>query len=147
MKTTWILVLIAAALGVSAIAAYSDAVDNGFVWDDPIVFSRQLPYFEGLKNVFFPPPGIPQWGSYYRPLIVVTYMVDESLAESFWEEEKREEARQFTYHASCIVYHAIATVLVFFFGVFLDRTLTGGRPEGVRTVPPGCGRARRRSVV
>ena len=134
MRASWIFVLICAALGLAAIAAYSDAVDNEFVGDDPIVFQRQLPYFEGLENIFFPPPGIPQWGSYYRPLIVVTYLVDEALAEGFWPEEEREDARRITYHASCVAYHALATILVFFFGVFLQHVTPGAFITGLTLI-------------
>lgn len=119
-------------LAVAAIAIYWDARDNEFVWDDPIVFQRQLPYFEGADNVgniFFPPDRIPQFSeSYYRPLIIVTYLVDEGLAATLWPEDAREEARRITYHVSVIVYHAVATVLVFWLGLALASTV--GVPRG-----------------
>lgn len=108
----------ALALALVAIAVYWDAHDNEFVWDDPIVFERQLPYFDSAKNIFLPPPSIPQFGThYYRPTIVLTYLLDEKLAAAFWDDEERLTARQIVYHTSCIVYHALATVLVFLLGL------------------------------
>lgn len=135
MNRKALIALIAVMLAVLAGSLYSSAIDNGFIWDDPIVFSRQLPYFDSLKNVFMPPPRIPQFaGRYYRPIIVVTYQIDEWLAETFWDEAEREEARRITYHASVVVYNAIATVLVFFVGLMLHRASRAGPNPNLRSM-------------
>ncbi|MBP7145903.1 MAG: tetratricopeptide repeat protein [Acidobacteria bacterium] len=107
-------VLTGLAIVVLAFALYSSALDNDFVWDDPIVFKQQLPYFDSFSNVFFPPASIPQFGGvYYRPMIVMTYQLDEKLAATFWPEAERERARRIVYHASCVVYHVLATGLLY----------------------------------
>jgi tetratricopeptide (TPR) repeat protein len=123
--------LVALALALAAVAVFWGARDNEFVWDDPIVFQQQLPYFDSFSNVFFPPKGIPQFGqNYYRPLIIVTYQLDEKVAAAFWPLEKREDARRLVYHHTPLLWHAAATVLVFLLGVVLTRV--AGRPG-----PPG----------
>lgn len=135
MKPSTLVALVALALALVAIAVFWGARDNEFVWDDPIVFQQQLPYFDSFDNVFFPPKGIPQFGqNYYRPLIIVTYQIDEKVAGSFWPLEKREEARRIVYHATPVLWHAAATVLVFLLGVVLARV--AGRPG-----PPGIAAA------
>ncbi len=116
-----VLVLALAVMGV-AFLVYAGSLDNEFVWDDPIVFDRQLPFFDDLGDVFFPAPNIPQFGEhYYRPVGVISYLVDEWVAKTFWPEAKREEARRVVYHTSPVVYHAIATGLVFALGLALLR--------------------------
>ncbi len=133
MKPSAVFALVALALALVAVAVFWGARDNEFVWDDPIVFQQQLPYFDSFSNVFFPPKGIPQFGqSYYRPLIIVTYQLDEKIAASFWPLEKREQARRIVYHTTPVLWHAAATVLVFLLGIVLTRLTGSGGPE-----PPG----------
>ncbi|MBP1612363.1 MAG: hypothetical protein H6Q01_1026 [Acidobacteria bacterium] len=55
MKPTAVVTLVALALALVAVAVFWGARDNEFVWDDPIVFQQQLPYFDSFSNVFFPP--------------------------------------------------------------------------------------------
>ncbi len=118
-----VLALVAVALAFAALGVYWHAFDNDFVWDDPIIFERQLPYFDSFKNVFFPPPQIPEFGEhYYRPLTIVTFQIDEALA-AMRPIEERDEARRATFHASVVVYHALATVLLFFLGMRFMRLL------------------------
>lgn len=127
-------------LALVALAVYADAHDNEFVWDDPIVFERQLPYFDSVANVFMPPPSIPQFGGhYYRPVIVVTYLIDEALAARLWPEDQREIARQYVYHSSCLVYHAIATMLVFLLGLAIHDATGGTRDPWPRVSAPFAG--------
>lgn len=122
MTRSALLLLICLALAAVSWAVYSGAPDNEFIWDDPIVFSQQLPYFDSLSNVFFPPRDIPQFADrYYRPVIVLTYMVDEWLATTFWPEGDRARAREVVYHSSCVIYHLVTTVLVFLLGLSLHR--------------------------
>ncbi len=127
-QAMWIAALL---LAVVAIVPYRGVIGNEFVWDDPIVFDRQLPFFDTWSNVFAPPKGIPQFGEhYYRPLGVVTYLVDEGIAKRWWKLEDREHARRIVFHASPVVYHTLATELVFLSGiVLLGLVATVGLPE------------------
>ncbi len=116
------LFLVAVVVFVAAWGAFWSATDNEFIWDDPIIFSRQLPYFDSFSNVFFPPKRIPQFGThYYRPLIVVSYQIDEWISGKFWSREERQKARQFVYHSSVVLYHSLASLLVFLLGLRLSR--------------------------
>ena len=111
--------VLAIALGLAALAlwVYWPATANGFVWDDPIVFDQQINAFHSARDVLQPPKGIPQFGShYYRPTIVATYLLDQAL---FGRDA-------FGYHLSVLLWHALATVLVFLFGVQLSRGPEGG---------------------
>jgi tetratricopeptide (TPR) repeat protein len=118
------LVLAALALGV-----YWSATENGFVWDDPIVFDQQINAFHSGRDVLQPPKGIPQFGShYYRPTIVATYLLDQAL---FGRDS-------FGYHLSVLLWHALATVLVFLLGLQLCRSPEGSPWE---LWPPALGGA------
>ncbi|MDQ7088780.1 MAG: tetratricopeptide repeat protein [Acidobacteriota bacterium] len=120
MNRSLLVVLAALLVALVAVAAFRPSFDNEFIWDDPIVFQRQLPYFDSLANVFDPPKSIPQFGThYYRPLGVVSYQIDEAIATRFWPLEQRDQARQRVYHASVIFYHALASVLVLLLGLRL----------------------------
>lgn len=124
MSTRTASILLAALLALVAWYAFHEATDNEFIWDDPIVLQQQLPFFqnEPLKTAFFPPKEIPQWADrYYRPVIVVSYLIDEWAAKTFWKAEERDRARAVTFHASCVVYHVVATLLVFMLGLMLHR--------------------------
>jgi hypothetical protein len=57
VKPSAVVTLVAFALALVAVAVFWGARDNEFVWDDPIVFQQQLPYFDSFENVFFPPKG------------------------------------------------------------------------------------------
>ncbi|UCF67173.1 MAG: tetratricopeptide repeat protein [Acidobacteriota bacterium] len=118
--------LIAVALLAVAVGIYADAMDNEFIWDDPIIFKRQLPYFDSFSNVFFPPKSIPQFGGhYYRPLTIVSYQLDEWISKTYWPETERERARQLVYHSSVVIYHGITTMLVLLLGLSLVRVTQG----------------------
>jgi len=134
--------LVALVLALVAVAVFWGARDNEFVWDDPIVFQQQLPYFDSFSNVFFPPRGIPQFGqNYYRPLIIVTYQLDEKIAASFWPIEKRDDARRIVYHTTPVLWHAAATVLVFLLGLVLTQVAGRPGPPGVEGVAGLAGSA------
>jgi tetratricopeptide (TPR) repeat protein len=114
-------------VGLLAVAVYLPALRHGFIWDDPIVLDRQLPYFDGPFDAFFPPPGVPQWGAhYYRPMVVLSYQADELLARVLSGPEGRRAARQLTFHASPVLLHGIASALVVALGAALMRRV---RPE------------------
>ncbi len=122
----------------AAVWTYLPSTSNDFVWDDPIVFKRQLPYFDSFRNVFFPPRSIPQFGThYYRPLIVVSYQLDEWVARTFWPEQERDEARRFVYHASCVAWHGLASLVVFLLGLVLAGA--SGLPGRIRASAAAAG--------
>ncbi|RMG44194.1 MAG: hypothetical protein D6718_10510 [Acidobacteria bacterium] len=105
-----------------SLALYRGAVDNEFIWDDPIIFERQLPYFDSLSNVFHPPKSIPQFGvHYYRPLTVMSFQLDEWISGKFWPRNERAEARRLVYHTSVVVEHALMSALVLLAGLALAR--------------------------
>lgn len=106
-----------AALGVgfAAVAAYANSLLNGFVWDDPIILSRQLPAFRSLRDVLVPPSGIPQFSpDYYRPVVIMSYLLDRILGGE----------NPLIYHATVVLAHAVATILIFLLAV----RLFGSRP-------------------
>ncbi len=89
----------------AAFAVYYNALSNGFIWDDPIVLKNQLSAFQSVTDVFFPPPGIPQFGiHYYRPTIIVTLLIDHKI----WGKAP------FGFHLSVVLFHVINTILVYF---------------------------------
>ena len=136
-ERTWTLAL-ALLVVAAAVGTYLPSASNDFVWDDPIVFKRQLPYFDSFRNVFFPPKSIPQFGThYYRPLVVVSYQLDEWIARTFWPPEERDEARRLVYHASCIAWHALATLVVFLLGLVLGEV--SGLPGRIRASGAAAG--------
>jgi tetratricopeptide (TPR) repeat protein len=117
------------AVAVTALIVYAGVRDGEFIWDDPIVLERQLPYFATLEHVFFPPAGIPQWSArYYRPLVVGSYLLDEWVCTKFWPPEARAMARQRVYHVAVVVYHVLTTLGVFLLAHVLGRALR--RPDG-----------------
>ena len=65
---------------VAAVALYLPTLDAELVWDDEIVQTRQLVAFQSVRDVFFPPDGIQEWSrSYYRPVVVISYLIDRAL--------------------------------------------------------------------
>jgi hypothetical protein len=103
------------AVGLVAFLVYQGSVHNEFVWDDPIVLGQQLQAFHSVSDVFFPPPRIPQFGGlYYRPMILVSYMMDRALLGD----------TPFAFHLPVIIMHMLNTGLVFLLG----RRLFGVRP-------------------
>ncbi len=108
----WLFPLIAAA------ALYYPSLDGELVWDDGIVAKDQMVWFRSLHDVFFPPKGIPQWGTnYYRPMVTLSYVLDQAL---FGRGATRGP------HGAVILFHLIAT----FFVWVLARQVLRGRPWG-----------------
>ncbi len=83
-----------------ALLVYLPALQNGFVWDDPLIL-RQMRAMVSWGDLFVTPPEVPRY--YFRPLVFATYFLDRELGgeSPFW------------FHASVIAFHAITTVLVF----------------------------------
>lgn len=93
-----------------AVLVSANTLANGLVWDDRIVLTRQLLAFRDLGDLILPPRNIPQFSpDYYRPLTTVTYVVDRALGG----------ASPYVFHLSVLVYHVVATYLVFRLGVAL----------------------------
>ena len=87
-----------------------NALANGLVWDDPIVLNRQLLAFRTLHDIIFTPRNIPQYSpDYYRPLTTLSYLLDRAIAGN----------APFMFHLSVVVYHVVATYLVFRLGLAL----------------------------
>jgi len=85
-----------------ALATFIRALGNGFVWDDKVILSKQLSAFPTLAQVFFPPANIPQYSPfYYRPMVVLTYLVDGTLGGG----------SPLPFHATPILLHALAACL------------------------------------
>lgn len=102
--------LMGAAVVALAAAVYANALANGLVWDDPIVLTRQLLAFHSLRDLIVLPRDIPQFSpDYYRPLTILTYLIDRAIGG----------ASPLMFHLSVVVYHLIATYLVFRFGTLL----------------------------
>ena len=106
------------AVAALAAAAYANALANGLVWDDPIVLERQLLAFRSLGDLFFPPANIPQFSpDYYRPLTVLSYLVDRMVGGT----------SPFVFHLSVVLWHIATTFLVFRLG----RVLFAGLPQAL----------------
>lgn len=115
-------ILAGLALAVIAGLCFVGALGAPFVWDDHTVFSQQLPFFDSPVRAFFPPPDVPHFGVvYYRPLIVLSWQLDDVLARSFWPPARLDVARQWTFHAANIALHVLATLLVYAFGLAMAR--------------------------
>ncbi len=103
---------------VLAAAVYGNALGNGLVWDDPIVLNRQLLAFRSLRDLIVTPRNIPQFSpDYYRPLTTLSYLIDHAIGGG----------SAFLFHFSVVLYHVVATFLVFCVGL----TLFADAPFGV----------------
>jgi Tfp pilus assembly protein PilF len=92
-----------------AVCIYVPTCWGQFVWDDVIVVKRQLLVFKDIGTVFFPPDHIPQWAqNYYRPVIVLTYLLDSRLYG---------QTSPVGPHVSNIVFHAVVTFFVWLFAL------------------------------
>ncbi len=104
-----------------AVCIYVPTCWGQFVWDDAIVVKRQLLVFKDIGTVFFPPDHIPQWAqNYYRPVIVLTYLLDSWLYG---------QTSPVGPHVSHIVIHAGVTCFVWLFALQCFRNFAQ-RPWG-----------------
>ena len=102
--------LVAAVPAAVAIAMFWRTLDNGFIWDDPIVIKRQLITFRSLRDVFLPPADIPEFSpNYYRPLVILSYKIDQFL----WGADAR------GFHLSVVLVQALCSALVGVLGLVL----------------------------
>ncbi len=101
-----------------AAALFAPTLRYDFVWDDPISVRRWLPALPSLASVFFPPANIPQFPpDYYRPLQLLSYKVDAALGGG----------AAWAFHGSSLLWHALATALVFLVGYRLWSAAPSGR--------------------
>jgi len=106
-----------AGVALIAVGVYGNALDNGFVWDDPIIVERQLVVFDSLTDVFVTPRGIPHYSpDYYRPTTTASYLLDRWLGGG----------EPWAFHGSVVVAHAAVSVLVALLSLqLLEATTTG----------------------
>ena len=101
---------------VVAVVLYLPTLIAGLIWDDEIVQKRQLVAFQSPRDVFFPPAGIQEWSrAYYRPLVLVTYLMDRGLYGS---------ERFGGHHLSNVLIHAVVSSFVL---LLMRRLLSGSR--------------------
>jgi hypothetical protein len=101
----------AALLCVLGIAAYANAIGNGFVWDDheQVVMNASLrpgaPFLDLVapNDWAFARAGVRDRSNYYRPLQMVTYRL---IADVFGLDAS-------AFHAVNLAFHVIAVLLVF----------------------------------
>jgi tetratricopeptide (TPR) repeat protein len=114
---TWAAPLV---VGLAALLAYANSLRNGFVWDDPIILTRQLVVFRSVGDVLAPPRDIPQFSpDYYRPLTIATYLLDRAVGGD----------DPFAFHLSVLLAHIAASVLVYSLALQL-LALSGSLPRG-----------------
>lgn len=95
------------------------------VWDDKIVIGQQLPAFASWQDALWPPTDIEQWSpSYYRPIVVLSYMLDRAL---FGDGTAGP-------HLSNVLFHFLSTLAVF----ALLRRLLESRTGGLAGVVAGA---------
>ncbi len=77
---------------------------GGLVWDDQVVATQQIQAFKSLADILQPPPDIPQWSyAYYRPAVVLTYLLDVQLFGP---------GSAIGPHAMNVIYHLLTTLSV-----------------------------------
>lgn len=104
----------ALALAFLAVGLFWGAIGSEFIWDDQIILTQQLPHLDRLSEILFPPRELTEiQGAYYRPVVMASFVLDEKLSGLFWPPEEREAGRRVVFHASCVLFHALATALVF----------------------------------
>ena len=114
-----------ALIGLAALLAYANSLGNGFVWDDPVILSRQLVVFRSLGDVLAPPRDIPQFSpDYYRPLTVATYLLDRAIGGS----------APFAFHFSVVLAHVVTSMLVYALALQLLLSGAPAPPRGTRAV-------------
>src|SRR5215470_16871078 len=117
-------------VGCAALLAYANSARNGFVWDDPIILTRQLVVFRSAGDVLAPPRDIPQFSpDYYRPLTIATYLLDRAVGGG----------APFAFHLSVVIAHAATSVLVYVLALQLIGSSVPRQPV------PLAAAARRRS--
>ena len=120
-------------IGLAALLAYANSLANGFVWDDPIILTRQLTVFRSGADVLAPPRDIPQFSpDYYRPLTIGTYLLDRAIGGG----------SPYAFHLSVVLAHAATAMLVYALALQLLGSSIPRQP-----VPLAAAERRRASAV
>lgn len=87
-----------------SIGLYAQVLNFDLIWDDRPLFNEVLPHYQNLQDPFTLKDiyGLPAF--YYRPWIMLSYMLDRSL----WGEDL------FGFHLTLLVVHCLAVVLAYF---------------------------------
>jgi Flp pilus assembly protein TadD len=102
-RTVWTWIA-PATVALAALLVYANSLGNGFVWDDPIILTRQLVVFRSVGDVLAPPRDIPQFSpDYYRPLTIATYLLDRAIGGD----------DPFVFHLSVVLAHAATSLLLY----------------------------------
>lgn len=120
------------AAAVSALAAFfvfMPVLKAQFVWDDSVVQTLQIPYFKTVGDAFRPPRGIVEWGGvYYRPLVMVSYLVEDKLNDAWVGDYRkalkgREDPRRAAIpHGTTLLIHVLTSAAA---ALFARRCLRG----------------------
>lgn len=111
-----------AAVAALAGLAFAGTLGHGFVWDDPISIERWLPALPRWWSPFFPPPDVPQFPpDYYRPLQLLSYRLDLAIGGG----------APWSFHASLVLLHVLASVLVLLTGRRLLEASPAARPAAL----------------
>ncbi|MEI8175675.1 MAG: tetratricopeptide repeat protein [Candidatus Omnitrophota bacterium] len=105
----------ATVITVAGIAVYANSVRGGFIWDDEVFvhYNRYITSWVNLPKIFTEDMGAGGGGYYgfFRPLQMVTYMVDYTL----WGLDPR------AYHLLNILLHCLTGIALYFFSKMLFR--------------------------
>ncbi len=100
----WLVPLLLAAV------VYAPAPWGDLVWDDYFI-AQQLPAFNSPGDLLFPPDGIRAWTyAYYRPVVVMSYMLDATLYGT---------GSTVGPHLSNLIFHLVTTWLVWLLAIRL----------------------------
>jgi len=62
-----------------ALVVWLPVLRHGLLWDDPVILERQLPALT-VGKILAPPLGLYQWTyHYYRPVTLISLLVDHSI--------------------------------------------------------------------
>lgn len=112
-----------------AVLVYTSALGAPFFWDDRVALERQLRYLSSPLAAFFPPPNVPEFSlSYYRPIVVLSWQLDELLVRLLFGDNST-GARELIFHASNVLLHALTSVAVVLFAGRLLRPGVGDRAD------------------
>lgn len=150
--------LLAVALGVALLAAvaYRGALGAGWVWDDRLVVSQQLPRFHGARDAFFPPSDVPRLvPQYYRPVVILSWLADDARARARAAavrpgamerlpadpggELRLDAARQRAFHGTNVALHAASALLVTLLAAALGGWAAAGRGGAAAVAAAGPG--------
>jgi len=107
-------------LAVLAIGVYINCIGNDFVFDDEsvVVGNESIRSLDNIPKFFTAQEGFHKViGKYYRPLVLVTYSID----FAFWE------FKPVGFHLTNIIFHLIATLLLFRILLYLSEEYANGR--------------------